>query len=218
MAQIAEDLFLLLLDNASAQPGLDRRRRERVLAAAVLLDLAYACRIRPAMADEPIAAGLLVALSGDWPPDPVADPAFELAVCACASIAARLVHEGYLVSVIDFDGTPLSDPVDGGDVAGIEQLAIDLAQVTARRDGSTEDLAALLGSPITDGATGTIGPLIVIGGRLSSADATAEIQQIEETLAPLMAAHHDAVQLDSALYWRIKTLHDSLDELDLTLP
>ncbi len=50
---------------------------------------------------------------------------------------------------------------------------------------------------------------------VSSADATAEIQQIEETLAPLMAAHHDAVQLDSALYWRIKTLHDSLDELDL---
>ena len=31
MAQIAEDLFLLLLDNASAQPGLDRARRERVL-------------------------------------------------------------------------------------------------------------------------------------------------------------------------------------------
>jgi hypothetical protein len=29
MAKIAEDLFLLL-DNASAQPGLDRARRERV--------------------------------------------------------------------------------------------------------------------------------------------------------------------------------------------
>ena len=42
MAQIAEDLFLLLLDNASAQPGLDRSRRERVLSAAVLLDLALA--------------------------------------------------------------------------------------------------------------------------------------------------------------------------------
>ena len=38
MAEIAEDLFLLLLDNASAQPGLDRTRRERVLTAAVLLD------------------------------------------------------------------------------------------------------------------------------------------------------------------------------------
>ncbi|HEX5252568.1 MAG TPA: GPP34 family phosphoprotein, partial [Mycobacterium sp.] len=33
MAQIAEDLFLLLLDNASAQPSLDRVRRERVLSA-----------------------------------------------------------------------------------------------------------------------------------------------------------------------------------------
>ncbi|WP_454118996.1 M3 family metallopeptidase [Microbacterium lacticum] len=50
---------------------------------------------------------------------------------------------------------------------------------------------------------------------VSSADATSEIQQIEETLAPLMAAHHDAVQLDDELYWRVKTLHDRLDELDL---
>lgn len=78
MAQIAEDLFLLLLDNASAQPGLDRRRRERVLAAATLLDLAYACRIRPALAGEPVDPGLLVALAGNWPPDPVTDPAFQL--------------------------------------------------------------------------------------------------------------------------------------------
>lgn len=78
MAQIAEDLLLLLLDNASAQPGLDRRRRERVLSAAVLLDLAYCCRIRPTMAGEPVEAGRLVALAGEWPADPVADPAFRL--------------------------------------------------------------------------------------------------------------------------------------------
>ncbi len=43
---------------------------------------------------------------------------------------------------------------------------------------------------------------------VSSADATPEIQQIEETLAPLMSAHHDSIELDSALYWRIKTLHE----------
>ena len=40
MAQIAEDLFLLLLDNASAQPGLDRPDVGACCAAAVLLDLA----------------------------------------------------------------------------------------------------------------------------------------------------------------------------------
>lgn len=78
MAQIAEDLFLLLLDNSSAQPALERRRRERVLAAAVLLDLAHACRIRPAMAHEPVEPGRLVALSVPGALDPVAEPAFTL--------------------------------------------------------------------------------------------------------------------------------------------
>ncbi|WP_455132760.1 M3 family metallopeptidase [Microbacterium aurum] len=50
---------------------------------------------------------------------------------------------------------------------------------------------------------------------VSSADATAEIQEIDEALAPLMAAHQDAVQLDGQLYWRIKTLHDRLADLAL---
>ncbi|MBN9183368.1 MAG: M3 family peptidase, partial [Microbacterium sp.] len=50
---------------------------------------------------------------------------------------------------------------------------------------------------------------------VSSADATDEIQAIEETLAPLMAAHQDAIQLDGALYWRVKTLHGQLDVLEL---
>jgi peptidyl-dipeptidase Dcp len=50
---------------------------------------------------------------------------------------------------------------------------------------------------------------------VSSADATDEIQQIEETLAPLMSAHQDSIELDAQLYWRIKTIHEQLDELDL---
>ena len=78
MAEIAEGLFLLLLDNASAQPGLDRLRRERVLSAAVLLDLAHACRIRPAMVGEPVEAGRLLALAGDGPLDTVLEPALQL--------------------------------------------------------------------------------------------------------------------------------------------
>jgi hypothetical protein len=78
MAQIAEDLFLLLLDNASAQPGLDRPRRQRVLSAAVLLDLAHACRIRPAVAGEHVEPGRLVALAVPGPMDPVVAPAFQM--------------------------------------------------------------------------------------------------------------------------------------------
>ncbi len=78
MAQIAEDLLLLLLDNASAEPGLDSPRRDHVLAAATLLDLALACRIRPAVDGEPVQAGRLLALDAAGPLDPVSAPAFEL--------------------------------------------------------------------------------------------------------------------------------------------
>ncbi|QEW03325.1 M3 family metallopeptidase [Microbacterium lushaniae] len=47
---------------------------------------------------------------------------------------------------------------------------------------------------------------------VASADATAEIQEIEETLAPLMSAHQDAIVLDARLYARISTLHEALGE------
>lgn len=77
MAQIAEDLLLLLLDNASNRPALDRDRREKMLAAAVLLDLALACRIRPALDNEPAAPGRLVLLTGPDLADPILDPAIR---------------------------------------------------------------------------------------------------------------------------------------------
>ena len=51
---------------------------------------------------------------------------------------------------------------------------------------------------------------------VSSADATPDIQAVEETLAPLMSAHQDAIQLDSTLYARVRALFERLDELDLT--
>ncbi|MDP9167229.1 MAG: GPP34 family phosphoprotein, partial [Actinomycetota bacterium] len=78
MAQIAEDLFLLLLDNATAQPALERDRRGRVLAAAVLLDLAFACRIRPAVPGDSVPAGKLIALQSGGATDAVVEPAFQL--------------------------------------------------------------------------------------------------------------------------------------------
>jgi hypothetical protein len=78
MAQIAEDLMLLLLDNAAGQPGLDPERRERVLSAAVLLDLAHACRIRPAVDSDPVRAGTLLVLQGPDLADPVMDMALRI--------------------------------------------------------------------------------------------------------------------------------------------
>jgi Golgi phosphoprotein 3 (GPP34) len=90
MARIAEDLALLLLDNASAQPALDRARHGRVLSAAVLLDLAYACRIRPAVDSEPVEAGRLIVLIGPEPTDPVVAPALQLLLRRPLSPAAAI--------------------------------------------------------------------------------------------------------------------------------
>ena len=50
---------------------------------------------------------------------------------------------------------------------------------------------------------------------VSSADATPEIQAVDEELAPLMAAHDDAITLDAALYWRVRQVHEQLGSLDL---
>ncbi|MCJ1707511.1 M3 family metallopeptidase [Microbacterium sp. VKM Ac-2923] len=50
---------------------------------------------------------------------------------------------------------------------------------------------------------------------VTGADGTAEIQAIEEELAPLMAAHRDAVQLDAALFARVAAVHAQLDDLGL---
>ena len=46
----------------------------------------------------------------------------------------------------------------------------------------------------------------------ASADSNDFTSELEEEIAPLLAAHSDAIRLDSQLYWRIKTLHDQLDQ------
>lgn len=109
MAQIAEDLFLLLLDNSSGLPSLERRRSRRILGAAVLLDLALGCRIRPVVDGEPVAPGHLVALAGTAPLDPVTGPAFDVLVRRPLRPAAALTTvakhtEGLLVAQLERAG------------------------------------------------------------------------------------------------------------------
>jgi hypothetical protein len=91
VARIAEDLLLLLLDNAAAQPGLEPTVVQRLMAGAVLLDLAYGCRVRPALPQEPVPADRLVVLMGPPPLDPVVRPALALLeqapITASAAIA-----------------------------------------------------------------------------------------------------------------------------------
>jgi Golgi phosphoprotein 3 (GPP34) len=78
MARISESLLLLLLDNAAARPALDDSRRQRALAAALLLDLAYTCRMRLADAGDPVPEGRLMVVTDSGPRDAALEPALKL--------------------------------------------------------------------------------------------------------------------------------------------
>ncbi|WP_448060497.1 M3 family metallopeptidase [Cellulomonas hominis] len=52
----------------------------------------------------------------------------------------------------------------------------------------------------------------------SSSDATPGLEAIEEEVAPLLAAHHDAIYLDARLWACIETLQAAVDAGELTLP
>ena len=51
----------------------------------------------------------------------------------------------------------------------------------------------------------------------SSADATGGLDQIEEEVAPLLAAHHDAIHQDARLFARLEALHAAAQAGDLEL-
>jgi len=103
MAHIAEDLLLLLLDNSAARPALDDATRHRLLAAAVLLDLAYTCRIRPAEPSDAVSADRLMVLTGPPPAEPALRWALAILARKPLSIGIALHKLGKQVETVLFD-------------------------------------------------------------------------------------------------------------------
>ncbi|RXR23793.1 M3 family peptidase [Oerskovia turbata] len=52
---------------------------------------------------------------------------------------------------------------------------------------------------------------------VASADSTPGLEDIEETVAPELSAHHDAIYMDARLYARVRALQDQVDAGELTL-
>jgi len=129
-----------------------------------------------------------------------ADPAFESAVAACASIALHLVQEGYSVDVRDSAGTVL------GTLRGHEDdrdsLLVALAMVDPR--GEARDIVTLLdGTPP--------GPLVMITGRIDDDDA-ALMRHGGASLPVLLAtdASETVEEATSALGWWTARLDDDV--------
>lgn len=91
-----------------------------------------------------------------------------------------------------------------------EQLA-EVANITRKRDLPTFENTMV---PLEQSGQ-TLDRVAAVFYNKSSSDSTDFTNALEEEIAPQMAAHADAIRLDSQLYWRIKTLHDQLDSLEL---
>jgi peptidyl-dipeptidase Dcp len=91
-----------------------------------------------------------------------------------------------------------------------DQLA-EIANITRRRDMPTFENTMIA----LEKSGQLLERVATVFYNKSSADSTDFTNELEEEIAPVLAAHSDAIRLDSQLYWRITTLHEQLDQLGL---
>lgn len=134
------------------------------------------------------------------------DPAFELAISAAVSAVARLVHEGYDVTILDGAGRALAETIDSGDGGAVESLAIALATTLATRDALSE-LAGLFAGSMT-------GPVVLVTGSLTPADVAAIAPIASHSTFPvLLAVGPRSASLDAAEAggWRVGVAEHDAD-------
>lgn len=135
------------------------------------------------------------------------DAGFEVAVTACVSAVARLVREGYRVTVIDAAGVPLCDPVDGDDLVGVEAACVAFAPLTAKGRTPLDELAHVFGGAPT-------GPLVLVTGTLTDADAGALSRAARFGSLPILLTVGTAAGLAGRVAesgWRVAPLAPGAD-------
>ncbi|MGK9147288.1 M3 family metallopeptidase [Plantibacter flavus] len=95
--------------------------------------------------------------------------------------------------------------------AGFAEQLAELESITAQSDAPTFENTFL---PL-ERSGAILGRVAAVFFNRSSADSSPFTNELEEELAPLLAAHEDAIRLDPALYARLSAVHDQLDDLGL---
>ena len=96
-------------------------------------------------------------------------------------------------------------------LAGFDEQLAEIAAITAESDAATFENTML---PFERSGR-ILSRVATVFFNKTSADSSDFTNALEEELAPLLAAHSDAIRLDARLYWRISTLNDQLDSLTL---
>lgn len=135
---------------------------------------------------------------------PGADAGFERAVTLCASALARLVQDGYAVDIIEPDGSALCRRVEAADSVALEDALLVLATLTARLDDRLPAIVDLFAGAST-------GPLILVTGRLGTADAAPLAAVAHHSSFPLLlASDPEPDALTAAHGWASAALEDDL--------
>jgi len=133
---------------------------------------------------------------------PGQDPAFEAAVATTVSAVAQLSHDGYTVSVLDSDGTPLHEPIEPGERALLDAFAAHCATIVAGAGHSIHDL------PRAFARVGS-GPIVMITGTVSEADVAALAPIGAHTTLPVLLATDaspEAFDRAAELGWRVQAV------------
>ncbi|MBB5632332.1 peptidyl-dipeptidase Dcp [Cryobacterium mesophilum] len=93
---------------------------------------------------------------------------------------------------------------------GFEEHLAELSAITGQDDAPTFDNTMV---PLERSGQTLLRVARVFYNK-SSSDSSDFTNDLEEQIAPRMAAHEDAIRLDSRLYGRIKTIHDQLESLE----
>ncbi|MET4783102.1 M3 family metallopeptidase [Glaciihabitans sp. UYNi722] len=94
---------------------------------------------------------------------------------------------------------------------GFEEQLREVSNITRRRDMPTFENTMI---PLEQSGQ-TLERVATVFFNKSSSDSSDFTNALEEEIAPLLAAHSDAITLNSPLYWRITTLRDQLPQLGL---
>jgi peptidyl-dipeptidase Dcp len=94
--------------------------------------------------------------------------------------------------------------------AGMTQQLDEVAAITAQAEDATFENTLI---PLEKSGQ-ILDRVATVFYNKSSSDSNDFTNELEETIAPLLAAHSDAIKLDSALYARIAAVHADLSALD----
>jgi Zn-dependent oligopeptidases len=97
---------------------------------------------------------------------------------------------------------------------GMEEQLAEISAITRKRD--FPNFANTF--PALESSGQTLLRVAFVFFNKSSADSTDFTNELEERIAPKLAAHKDAILLDAALYARVKTVYESLEHQEALTP